>query len=92
MVNKANARAYGRFLGKQYGVRRNIIWVLGGDTLVDQPLMTLRGLSRPVLPRVRDRSIVQDAFSGADHIRATRGDDYAFVCAATGKSFTVRPR
>jgi hypothetical protein len=46
-------------------------------------------LSRPMLSRVPDQSIVQDAFSGADHIRATRGADYAFVYAATGKSFTV---
>ena len=46
-------------------------------------------LSRPMLSRIPDQSMLQDAFSGADHIRATRGDDYAFIYAATGKPFTV---
>jgi regulation of enolase protein 1 (concanavalin A-like superfamily) len=27
----ANARAYGEFLGKRYGSRPNVIWMLGGD-------------------------------------------------------------
>ena len=48
-------------------------------------------LSRPMLSRVPDQSIVQDALSGADHIQATRGDGYAFVYAATGKTFTLNP-
>jgi hypothetical protein len=46
-------------------------------------------LSRPMLSRVPDQSIVKDALSGADHIQATRGDGYAFIYAATGKAFTV---
>ncbi len=32
VVNAGNARAYGRFLGKRFGGRDNIFWVLGGDT------------------------------------------------------------
>ena len=32
---------------------------------------------------------IQDAYSGADHLQATRGDDYAFIYAATGKPFTL---
>jgi Protein of unknown function (DUF4038)/Putative collagen-binding domain of a collagenase len=48
LVNEANARSYGRFLGKRYGTRPNIIWVLGGDTNVDRPLNTLRGLAASI--------------------------------------------
>lgn len=43
-------------------------------------------LSRPMLSRVPDQSIVADVYSGADHIQATRGDGYAFIYAATGKA------
>jgi hypothetical protein len=32
---------------------------------------------------------IQDAYSGADHLQATRGDGYAFIYAATGKPFTL---
>lgn len=46
-------------------------------------------LSRPFLSRVPDQSLVEDMYSGADTIRATRGDDYAFIYAATGRTFTV---
>jgi Putative collagen-binding domain of a collagenase len=46
-------------------------------------------LSRPMLSRIPDQSMLQDAFSGADHIQATRGDGYAFIYAATGKPFTL---
>jgi hypothetical protein len=48
LVNEANARTYGRFLGERYGARPNIIWVLGGDTNVDRPLNTLRGLDEKI--------------------------------------------
>ncbi|WP_179875591.1 glycoside hydrolase family 140 protein [Sinorhizobium sp. BJ1] len=48
-------------------------------------------LSRPMLGRVPDQSLVENAFSGGDHIRATRGDGYAFIYAATGKTFRVNP-
>jgi hypothetical protein len=46
-------------------------------------------LSRPFLSRVPDQALVQNAFSGADAIRGTRGDGYAFIYAGTGKNFTV---
>jgi hypothetical protein len=48
-------------------------------------------LSRPVLSRVPDQSIVTDARSGGDRIQATRGDGYLFVYSASGQSFTVNP-
>jgi hypothetical protein len=47
-------------------------------------------LSRPVLSRIPDQSLVEDTFAGADHIQATRGDGYAFIYAATGRTFRVR--
>jgi len=34
--------------GERYGARPNIIWVLGGDTNVDRPLNTLRGLDEKI--------------------------------------------
>lgn len=54
-------------------------------------MMHLRNLilSRPFLSRVPDQSIVTDAFTGGDHLRATRGDGYALVYTPTGRSFTV---
>lgn len=33
-ITAKNARQYGRFLGKRFGNRQNIFWVLGGDTNV----------------------------------------------------------
>ncbi|WP_027302807.1 glycoside hydrolase family 140 protein [Rudanella lutea] len=47
--------------------------------------------SRPVLDRVPDQSLVQEANYGpADRIQATRGNDYAFVYTAAGRPFTVQ--
>lgn len=31
VFNPQNARIYGRWLGKRYGGRKNIVWILGGD-------------------------------------------------------------
>src|SRR5262249_38580699 len=45
LVNKSNARAYGRFLGKRYGTWPNIIWVLGGDTNIDKQEGAFRELA-----------------------------------------------
>jgi len=45
--------------------------------------------SRPVLSRVPDQSLVENALEGADHIAATRGDGYAFVYDAQGRPFTL---
>jgi hypothetical protein len=46
--------------------------------------------SRPFLSRVPDQSLVAEALGGADHIAVTRGDGYAFVYSAQGRSFQVR--
>ena len=35
VVNKENARAYGKWIGKRYAEAPNIIWILGGDTRGD---------------------------------------------------------
>lgn len=35
--NPSNARAYGRFLGRRYRDRPNLIWILGGDRAVAGP-------------------------------------------------------
>jgi hypothetical protein len=45
--------------------------------------------SRPVLARVPDQGLVVSELSGADHIVATRGEDYAFIYDAQGRPFTV---
>jgi hypothetical protein len=45
--------------------------------------------SRPYFSRVPDGTLVVDALEGADHIVATRGDDYAFIYSAQGRKFTV---
>jgi Protein of unknown function (DUF4038)/Putative collagen-binding domain of a collagenase len=46
--------------------------------------------SRPMLERVPDQSlVVENNLGAAERIQATRGSDYAFIYAATGKSFTV---
>ena len=66
------------------------------DEVLDLPgawqMMHVRRLmeSRPVLDRVPDQSlVVGDAGSGADHVQATRGKDYAFVYLPTGKPVRV---
>jgi hypothetical protein len=53
LVNVSNARAYGRFLGKRYGTRPNIIWVLGGDTYVDSQNRTFRELAIGIGRKIR---------------------------------------
>jgi len=45
--------------------------------------------SRPVGSRIPDQTLVANELEGADHIAATRGDDYAFVYDAQGRPFTV---
>jgi hypothetical protein len=47
--------------------------------------------SRPFLARVPDQSLIAgEAGSGADHLQAARGDDYAFVYVPTGKPASIR--
>lgn len=45
--------------------------------------------SRPMFDRVPDQSLITDALGDADHVQATRGNDYIFVYSAQGKKFTV---
>ena len=44
----------------------------------------------PITERVPDQSLIKEAsFSPAEHIQATRGDDYCMVYSAAGKPFTI---
>lgn len=45
--------------------------------------------SRPMLDRVPDQSLIDDARGNNDRIQATRGKDYILVYSAQGKSFKV---
>jgi len=45
--------------------------------------------SRPMNSRVPDQSLVVDPLKGADYIAATRGDGYAFIYSAQGRTFTA---
>ncbi|MFY7909837.1 MAG: glycoside hydrolase family 140 protein [Emticicia sp.] len=46
--------------------------------------------ARPILDRIPDQSlIVENNLSSYERIQATRGNDYAYIYAATGRSFTV---
>lgn len=47
LITVANARTYGRFLGKRFGKRENLIWVIGGDTTPNNPLRS--GLAPKIL-------------------------------------------
>lgn len=47
-------------------------------------------VSRPILNRIPDQAMIVDSvYSGADHIRATRGEGYAFIYIPTGKPFKI---
>lgn len=47
-------------------------------------------LSHPLLDRVPDQSVVVESkLAPAEHIQATRGQDYLFVYTAAGKPFTI---
>ena len=46
--------------------------------------------SHPLLDRVPDQTLIEENdYVSAERIQATRGNDYAFVYTAAGKSFTV---
>jgi hypothetical protein len=68
-----------------------IEWTLGLNTEGQRSMAHLRKLldSRPFMALGPDQGLVTDALSGADHIRAARGADYAYVYSATGQPFTV---
>lgn len=66
-------------------------WYEAIDLPGAQQMQYLRALieSRPMLDRVPDQSLIDDARGSNDHIQATRGKDYLFVYSAQGNSFTV---
>lgn len=45
--------------------------------------------SRPYFARVPDPSLITNPLEGADHIVATRGDDYALLYSPQGRKFVV---
>jgi Putative collagen-binding domain of a collagenase len=45
--------------------------------------------SRPFMQLAPDQGLVTDALSGGAHIRAARGQGYAYVYSAEGRPFTV---
>lgn len=45
--------------------------------------------SRPMLERIPDQTLIDNAKNENDHIQATRGTDYIFVYSTQGKSFEV---
>ena len=70
----------------------NIFWQQAIDLPGANQMKYVRKLleSRPILDRVPDQSlIVENANSAYERIQATRGNDYAFIYSAYGKSFTV---
>ncbi|MFD0674145.1 glycoside hydrolase family 140 protein [Cohnella sp. GCM10027633] len=46
--------------------------------------------SHPFLQLAPDQALVVDPLAGADHIRAARGESYAYIYSATGQPFEVR--
>jgi hypothetical protein len=47
--------------------------------------------SRPMLDRIPDQSLINNARGDNDRIQSTRGKDYIFVYSSQGKSFEVNP-
>jgi hypothetical protein len=45
IFNPANARSYGRFLGRRYKDRPNILWILGGDRKANGMAVIWRGMA-----------------------------------------------
>ena len=69
------------------------VWTSSIDLPGAWQMLVLRRLmeSRPFLSRIPDQSLIDgDAGSGADHVRAARGDGYAFFYVPTGKPLGVR--
>lgn len=69
----------------------NFPWYVALDLPGASQMQHLKTLieSRPMLDRVPDQTIINDARGANDHIQATRGKDYLFVYSAQGKSFSV---
>jgi len=45
--------------------------------------------SRPYLERIPDQSLIAENYDGANHLRATRGGDYAFIYSPNGLMIKV---
>lgn len=72
--------------------RPHIYWPVALDLPGANQMKHVRKLieSRPILDRVPDQSLISENSNAAhERIQATRGNDYAFFYAATGKPFTV---
>jgi len=79
--------------GENTGRGGDVPWYEVLDSPAANQMRHLRALieSRPFLSRVPDQGLlVGDAGTGIEHIRATRGDGYAFIYMPMGHSFTVR--
>lgn len=96
------AGAFGHTYGchdvwQMYAPNRNPIngphfpWYIAIDLPGAGQMKYLRQLieSRPMLDRVPDQSIINDAGGANDHLQATRGNSYALVYSAQGKAFTI---
>jgi hypothetical protein len=66
-------------------------WYVAIDLPGAGQMQHLRNLieSRPMLDRIPDQTIIDNARGNNDHVQATRGKDYIFVYSAQGKPFTV---
>lgn len=70
-------------------------FILTWKEAIDRPggnqMQYLRNLieSRPFLDRVPDQSLLVNELPGLDHIRATRGKDYAFIYTPTGREIKI---
>jgi hypothetical protein len=66
-------------------------WYVAMDLPGASQMKYLRHLmeSRPILERVPDQSIVNDALGANDRIQATRGKDYLFVYSSQGKPIAM---
>lgn len=66
-------------------------WYVALDLPGASQMKYLRRLieSRPMLDRVPDQTLIQDAMGANERIQATRGKDYIFVYSTQGKPITV---
>ena len=64
-------------------------WYVAVDLPGSGQLKYLRQLieSRPMLERVPDQTLIDDAGGASDRVQATRGKDYIFVYSTQGKKF-----
>jgi hypothetical protein len=71
----------------------HLFWYVAIDLPGAQQMKYLRMLieSRPMLDRIPDQSLINDARGTNDRIQATRGKDYIFVYSSQGMKFTLNP-